>query len=447
MLPLLAGNYVMLIGYTLLDPLIVLAGTFLALYYAVANPVRLMGWLPAALTVYFFIPFVTLLTLWQTVPLVLSARAFLKGRLFMAKEAQPIVLFFILAFIASICFGLLVGQDVMRAAIRAVYYVCIFALAFFCYEMARRPGCYETFLKGLALTGLVLGAYGAYQIFADYLGLPVRGIVRSTTASDMAYEYGIVRINSLANEPKRLGYVLFVCGMASLFFARLKLKRRQLFNWTGYGVLFMSLFTFSGSYFLSVFLFGLVSLILYPGRFSKYILGLLLLVFLVALMIPELGVFDAIQHGYERRAMEIEIGLDGNRVYRQEFYAWDFLINFPVTALWGVGLGQYYMTLFDQYGVGVGINEYGGLVPLNSTFLEMVFDFGFIVSVLFYGAMGWLILKLRKAGETYLCLALLFLVIQSFTILTMQFMVMFAGVALGRIAQLRSVAQPQRTMI
>lgn len=424
----------MLIGYTLLDPLIVLAGTALAIYFLATRPIRLMGWLPAALTVYFFIPFITLLTLWQTVPLVLTGRALINGRLRMARSAQPIVLLFFLAFLISFCYALLAGHDGTRAVIRMVYYTGIFALMLFAYEMARRPECYEIFLNGLAITGAVLAAYGVYQILADYIGLPVRGIVRSISSTDMAYEYGIVRINSLANEPKRLGYVLFVCGMASLFLAQLQPQRKRLLTWMGFGSFFMSIFTFSGSYFLSVFFFACGAVVLYPSRAMKYFFAASALLVLVIIAFPDIGLFDALQHGYERRSQEVEIGLDGARVYRQEFYAWDYLERFPVSAFFGVGLGQYFVTLFREYGEGVGINGYGGLVPLNSTFLELVFDFGLVTAVLFYLAITRLILKLRKAGETYLCLALLFLTVQSFTILTMQFIVLFAGVGIARLA-------------
>ena len=53
----------MLIGYSILDPIVVFLGTILALYYLAVSPVRLLGWLPAALSLYFVIPTITLLTL------------------------------------------------------------------------------------------------------------------------------------------------------------------------------------------------------------------------------------------------------------------------------------------------------------------------------------------------------------------------------------------------
>jgi hypothetical protein len=49
---------------------------------------------------------------------------------------------------------------------------------------------------------------------------------------------------------------------------------------------------------------------------------------------------------------------------------------------------------------------------------------------------------LRRAGETFFCLSLLFLVVQSLTILNLLFIVFFAGVAMGRLVLHRKVALP-----
>lgn len=428
----------MLIGYTLFDPLVVISGTLLALYFLIKHPVRLLGWLPAALTIYFFIPLITLLTLWQTVPMLLTGRIFLRGRLPIASSARLPFIFFCIALILSFFYAFVVDQDTTRSTIRLVYYAGIIALLSFSYEMARTPHGYLLFLKGLAITGVVLAAYGFYQIIASYTHLPMRAIVRGTGSGGVAYEAGFMRINSFANEPKRLGYVLFVCGLASLFLAQLQQQEiKNKLRWMGCGTLFMSIFTFSGSYFLSVFLFTVCAAVLYPSKSTKYFFVAVLLILLMFAAFPDAGIFEAIQTGYERRNQEIEVGIDGKFVYRQEFYAWDYLDKFPNIAFSGLGLGQYFTSLNRYYGFGVGLNEYGGLIPLNSLFLELLFDFSGVVAVFFYVAILRLIIRLRNAGETYLCLALLFLIMQSFTILTLQFIVMFAGVALARLEALK----------
>ena len=70
-------------------------------------------------------------------------------------------------------------------------------------------------------------------------------------------------------------------------------------------------------------------------------------------------------------------------------------------------------------------------MPLNSNFLELIFDLGLIAAVLIYGGLILLVFRLRRAGETFFCLSLLFLVVQSLTILNLLYIVLFAGMALG----------------
>ncbi|SDL82027.1 hypothetical protein [Aliiruegeria lutimaris] len=424
----------MVFGYTPLDPLVVLIGTAMAAWFLIRKPIRLMAYMPAALSLYFFIPTITLMTLWQTIPLLLTGRVLAKGTLKVPSFAKFFVFLFGSAFVVSATYSLFSGDDRTRAIIRVIYYLGIFALFSFSYEMGRRPEGLRFLLKGLAAVGVVFSVYGLYQLVATPLGLPVRGILRGTYGADIAYEYGFVRINSLTNEPKRLGYVLFCSALACFALSRLKPERAKLLRKTSYLILFISLFTFSGSYFLSIVLFGLVAVILYPSRATPYALGLVAVLSFIIVILPDNEILEAIQHGYERRAVEVEIGIDGRFVYRQEFYAWDYLAHHPSVAVTGVGLGQYFVALNQEYGIGVGINEYGGLVPLNSNVLELLFDLGGPSAALFYFTMITLIWKLRQAGERFLCLALLFVTMQSLSILTLQWMVLFAGVGVGRLA-------------
>lgn len=430
----------MVFGYTPLDPLVVLIGTAMAAWFLSKKPVRLMAYMPTALSLYFFIPTVTLLTLWQTVPMLLTGRALMQGKIKAPSFVKPIVALIGMAFILSATFAVLAGDDGTRAAIRVVYYLGIFALFSFCYEMGRTPESLQLLLKGLVVMGTVFAAYGAYQILATPLGLPVRGIVRGTGGADIAYEYGFVRVNSLANEPKRLGYVLFCAVLACFALAKLEPERARRLRTAAWFILLISAFTFAGSYFATIALFGLAALLLYPSKATRYVFGLLVLFGFIITVFPDTGILEAIQYGYERRAAEVEVGLDGARVYRQEFYAWDYLANHIGTNFTGVGLGQYFITLNREYGVGVGYNEVGGLQPLNSNFLELLFDFGGGVAVLFYLMMILLIWKLRQAGERFLCLALLFVTIQSLTILTLHWMVLFAGVGTARLVIKRAAS-------
>lgn len=425
----------MVFGYTQLDPLVVLWGTSLAIWYLSRNAVKLLGFMPTALSLWFFMPVVTNLTLWQTVPLLLVGRAFLKGTVHLPRAVQPVMFVLAIIFVLSIGYTLAVGVDKARAFIRILYYFGIFATLSFAYETGRRPEASEVLLKGLVVMGVIYAVYGAYQIVAFYVGLPLRGIVYNASGVGiMAFEGGLLRINSLANEPKRLGYVLFLSAMACIFLGRKRSPRRaQQLRWTSVGIFAVSLMTFAGSYFLAIAFFCVGAMSLYPSRASKYFFALTMLAGAISILFPTLGILEAIQFGYERRLAEIEIGLDGTIVYRQEFFAWDYLKNNPLSLLTGVGIGQYYSEFNNAYGMGAGINEYGGLMPMNSNFLEMIFDLGAIATTMTYGCILFLIFRLRQAGETFYSLSLLFLVVQSMWVLNLLYITLFAGVALGRL--------------
>jgi hypothetical protein len=67
----------------------------------------------------------------------------------------------------------------------------------------------------------------------------------------------------------------------------------------------------------------------------------------------------------------------------------------------------------------------------------LIFDLGLIAAVLIYGGLILLVFRLRRAGETFFCLSLLFLLAQSLTILNLLYIVFFAGMAFGRLALYR----------
>lgn len=430
----------MVFGYTILDPLVVVFGTLLALWYLHHNRLQLIAFMPTALSVWFFVPTITNLTLWQTVPLLLTGRAVLMGGVKLPPAARPVLVILLLAFVVSVAFALLAGTDLTRTAIRVVYYLGLLALFGFAYEMGRMRGAYGVLLKGLVIMGVVYAAYGAYQIIAFYTGLPVRGIVYDASGTALIpFEHGFPRINSLANEPKRLGYLLLLSAIACVFFAKLPpAKRATQLRWVAAGILLISIFTFAGSYFLALAFFGLGLLVVYPSRATGYVLLALVAAAIAIAAVPNLGVYDALFSSYERRAFEIERGLDNDVVYRQEFFAWDYLVKNPIVAITGVGVGRYFSVLYSAYGPGVGMTEGGVLVPLNSGILELIFELGGIATAILYGGLVVLMYRLRSDAGAFWCICLLFLIIQSFTILVMPFIALFSGLAMGRLAVARA---------
>ncbi|HCQ66711.1 MAG TPA: hypothetical protein DIU07_16880 [Rhodobacteraceae bacterium] len=424
----------MIFGYTLLDPLVVLLGTALAIRLLATDSVRLVAYLPAALSVYFFIPTVTLLTLWQVVPMLLVLRVFLRGRITVPSSVRPVFGLFALVLFASAGYGFIPGSDTTRASIRVFYYLGVFGLFAFAYEMGRHQKSYVYLLRGFAVLAGVFAIYGVYQIVAYYTGLPFRGIVYGPSGAGFPVINGLPRINSLANEPKRLGFVLFVGALAFFELARhVDASRRTRYQLYGAFILAVSVLTFSSSYFISVAAFGVAALLLYPKRSVRYVIPVIVASAIVWAIGNQLGLGETLANIFDSRYAELELGLDAKFVYRQEFYARDYLLNHPWAILTGVGVGQYYSVLFSEYGVGVGYNEYGGLMPLNSMLLELLFDLGGLVTVPFYILLGMLVLKLRRSGLRFLTLALLYLTLQSLSIQTLHFQMLIAGLALGQL--------------
>lgn len=422
----------MVFGYSLLDPVVVALFAVATLYLLRMNRTRLLAWLPAALSMYFIVPVVTLLSAGQVVMLILTARMTLRARIAGPRPFVPVMIVLLGLLFIALVNGLSARGDSLRVLIRLSYYLGLLAVFSFCYEFARTAEGQARFLNGLVVLGLIMGGYGLYQILAVYVGLPMRGILRGTTGADIPFEGGlIVRINSLANEPKRLGYVLLVCALAMQEMARRDMSR-QVLRWLSYGLLALSAMTLSGSYFLAVAIFVLSLTLFYPKALMR-VVPIMALGVIIFYLLPDLQIRETLVNAYERRLAEVEIGLDGAVVYRQEFYAQDYIRNHP-TVLWaGVGLGRYYTALNMAYGAGVGIGLDGSLLPMNSAALETLFDLGGAFTLLLYSALLGLIIRLKRTGDGFLSLGLLFLLVQSFSIQTLPFVAMFAGVGAARV--------------
>lgn len=427
----------MIFGYTPFDPFVVIFGVILALRYLVKNAPKLIGLMPTALSIWFFVPSLNRMTLWQAIPLMLTFRTALRGSIKLPKMAS--VTFFVLApcIAFSFLFAILFGADQSRAIIRVIYYTSLLALFSFSYEMGLKPESHELLLKGFAIMGIVYGAYGLYQVLAFYTGLPVRGVVYSASGHGIIpVIQGIPRVNSLANEPKRLGYVMFLAALACVFLARVPSQHssKQLY-FAAIAIISVSVMTFSSSYFVAMGFFAASSLLMKPSKSMGYLIAIVGVAILIMLLLPNLGVLQAITDAYNSRSSEFEVGIDNSVVYRQEFFAWDYIENNPLAVTFGVGVGQYFSVLNSEYGPGVGYGLFGELAPLNSNFLELVFDFGAVAVLAIYGSLAILILKLRKSGELFYCYGLLFLLCQSFTILTLLYIMLLSGLAMGKLAK------------
>ncbi len=423
----------MLIGYSFLDPVVVGSFTLYCLWLLTQNPVRLFAFLPAALSLYFFIPSITLITLWQTVPALLFIRGVFGRGLKYPPRLQFALQLLLAVVVLSVLSPLFTDGDFTRALIRLVYYLTLFALFSFSYELGSHPKALRFLISGLIATGLIYSFYGIYQLIAVKTGLPVRGIIYGVSpVSLLPLQGAFARINSFANEPKRLGYVLFLASLASFYSASVS-RGKKIYLACGILSLIVSFFTFSTSYFSAIAVFFVLGSITHP----KYAAWLSLVFAVLAGLLAIFNLDSLIETARElvdARLVEFEVGIDSRFVYRQEFFVLDFLQNDPLSSFFGVGLGQYFSVLSEKYGAGVGIGQDGRtLIPLNSQLLELVLDLGLIAAVLVCVFLGRLVLKLKGAGEVFLSLSLLFLIIQSFWIQTGLFVAVFAGLGLARL--------------
>lgn len=436
----------MIFGYTPLDPVFVLAGSLFSLYLLLVHPNRLMLYLPAALSVYAIAPFVTLLTVADTVPLLILLITLLSGKFALPQRIQPwlITLVFLIFFQALVA---LVADDLSpdRILIRSLYYLTLLTLFIFSLNACRKDETYHLLLRGMAIIAAIHAIYGLYQLIAVPAGLPVRGILRGTTGADIAMEGIFVRINGLANEPKRLGYVLGIGALAFFELARRHQgARRRRLRQAGALVLAISLLTFSGSYFLALALMGLVLVVLYP-RFLKKLIVPGIVVGLAIPIFPDTSkqLWESIDMGFDRRATEVVAGLYGQKIYRQEFFAEEYLSIHPETILTGVGIGRSNSVLHEEFGNGAGYDE-GYLLPLNSEALQILFDLGGLGAIIVYGTLLALIWRAWRLRETFLMMALLLLGMQSLSILTMQFLAILMGAAWARMPAKDKHPTPKR---
>lgn len=423
----------MLIGHGPIDTAVVVGFTIYCAWILTREPVKLFSFLPAALSLYFFIPSITLVTLWQTVPGLLFLHGFLRSGFTIPKHfrvaGQIVAIVALFAFLAPF----LLGGDASRALIRLFFYVTLFSLFSFSFKVGRNPNALRHLINGLVVTGLVYSLYGLYQLVAAKTGLPVRGIVHGvSTESVLPIQGFFVRINSFASEPKRLGYVLFVAALAAYTTARVSPLRRR-FELLAVFFLSISILTFSTSYYAALATFFAASSLIYPKYIFKIWPILLSLAAFLAFFNAD-SILDAIQSMVDARLTELEIGMDGRFVYRQEFFAVDFIRKNLSSVPFGLGLGQYFRELTQAYGPGVGIGEDGRtLLPLNSLPLELVFDLGAIVVGLVYAWIIRTIFILKKTGEDFLALSLLFLLIQSYWINTALFLSLYMGLSCARL--------------
>ncbi|MBI1357420.1 MAG: hypothetical protein GC160_24025 [Acidobacteria bacterium] len=354
--------------------------------------------MPFILTFYVIVPFGTLLTPSRVVPLVLLAWMVISARGEPFRRHLDVFLVVITLSIVSVLAALMIADSGSRPLLRFLNYATLLSIFAFAAYGCRTPKGLTMAMWGLAICAGLHGAYALYQIVAFETGLPFRAIVRGLSGRfDVAQAYGLFRVNGLASEPKRLGYVLFAGALASIYLTksvspglhRTALRTNAIISFA------LSFLTMSASYFAAVAV-SIGGMLLMSSRLWRIVPVGVAVVGLALFASPDLAsrVTDLFADTVEDRFEEVSAGLDAVRVYRQEFYAEDYAKAHPLSLVTGLGMGRYNNVLNEEYGEGVGLVG-NMLLPLNSQIFEIGFDLGLPGLLILYGGSVALILSLK----------------------------------------------------
>lgn len=454
-------------GFGIIDYIVVSGVLLISIHLLATSPQRLMLLLPTFLTIDFFIPFGSQLTPYRLVPLLLGGWLLLKQRIYVGRRNTVWLTAFVLAIIVALLYAIFIGDAGSRPWLRAAQYLGVFFVFVFAYQMVRTVIDVERALLGLALAAAIHGIYATYQLVASRLGLPFRGIVYDEGSDGGAGSMGIdglLRVNGFADEPKRLGYVLFCGALALVYFYWLQKSRNRIPSYQGqtnfrFGkpamvVLFaicviMSLLTFASSYFIAVAISLALLAVTLSVHALKLALASLVVIMVLAIGLPEtFGAYvDVLSTLLGSRTEELGRGLDTRFVYRQEFFARDYVSNDWSVLATGVGLGRYNTEFLERYGPGAGFSIDGAIMPLNSQLFEIGFDLGALGLLVFYLGGCLLAVQVGRKGplEFVLSTSLMFMIIQSLFVHNLYLLAFVAAINAAFISSVRaSVFRGQR---
>lgn len=421
------------IGHGLIDYIVVFASVLLTMWLLQKKPVLLLLWLPSLLTIDFFIPFMTQLTPSRIVPLFVGVWLVLKGYFPPTRQHQLLFIVSIFGVGLSFIYSFFVHDLGTRAIFRSLHYLSLLFVFIFVARMARsREGLAHGFL-GLLLAGLLHAFHAGYQQIANFVSLPYRGVIYSEGGSTVPVMAGpFLRVNGLADEPKRLGYILLTAALIGVLFMMRKryfsgyieptvklLGLRNNLIMTSYILLMLvcGLMTFSGSFLFAMMISSVLLLAMFSVRVVYAALILTPVVAIAAVLLSD-TISDysiVLEEMYQDRVAEINAGLDSDNIYRQEFFAQALVEENPDTLIFGLGMGRYNIVFYENFGFGAGYDEFGALKPLNSQFFEVGFDLGLIGLLVFYAGGMYLFFVTRGKNwhQFALSTTLLFLIVQS----------------------------------
>lgn len=384
------------IGHGIIDYIIVFAFLAYALYAAFTKTERILNVLPAAVSFFFFIEVGPRLTPDKLMPTVFLGAVVLRmgwgyfktnKPAFMSK--WPLVFFIVLLISAFVgTYTTAYFRDLLsspqlntRLFVQIISYFNVLLIFLIVRRECIVLGSTDKLLKSFVWTTTILTVYGFYQYFANQLGLPFRGIVYAEgavgTANVKTIDDMMFRVNSFANEPKRLTYFMVVGSLILLKFKSYYFSHLgRLFTWLLIiGHLVILWWTYSTSIYFSVAIF-LAGLLIYSVfiNYNRRLFNSLI----VTILIGGAGYLYQSQELDELYEVRVEEQLEYEEV-RQEYYGWDYLVKYPGHFVTGLGPGMYNFALAVEFpGLGGLTSNLSGLKPFNSALLVYLFDFGIV---------------------------------------------------------------------
>lgn len=383
-----------LLGHGVIDYVVVFLFILYSIYAGLTKPHRILYILPASLSFFFFIEIGPRLTPDKLVPAIFIVfTIFNKGIGYFFNNERPkrwLLIVFLLILLSSIIGAVstsyyanhlkssFINTRLIIQLIGYTNYILIFIIA---RKECGNPDGKRRLITSFFATTIILCLYGVYQYYANEFGWPYRGIVYSANKSGFggfsSAKDLIFRVNSFANEPKRLTYFILIGIIINLkYFQEIRSRIGLLFTALLLVLHFVILWlTYSTSIYFASALF-LVFLIYYLFfiSFDKKLSTILITV----VSISAITLFikrDYIQRIYSIR---VEEQLENDEI-RAEVYGQKYLLENPDQFLFGFGPGMYNFVLAKRYPGKAGILNNGTyIVPFNSDIIIFLFDFGFI---------------------------------------------------------------------
>jgi len=384
-----------LVGHGLIDYLFVFFMIAYAYYSGQTKPHRILYILPACLSFFFFIPVGSNLTADKLVPAIFITSVILsKGSNYFSianKKANNWVgkmwlLIALSAIIGSVYSSYYENHVISpffktRLIIQLIGYINYILIFIIIRKEVSKLNGKKTALTAFLITTSILSIYGVYQYFAHQFGWAYRGIVYNANSTGFGgYKDSgdlIFRVNSLANEPKRLTYFLVIGIIILIKYKNPILKKINFVTYLSlvgiHGIVLW--LTYSTSIYLAIIVF-IVFLMLYT-LFIQY--NKTLSRQLVILLILGTGTYLYQRVYFENLyTLRVDKQLEREEV-RAEVKGQEFIISNPEMFIVGIGPGIYNFALAKEFPKVGGLTENGTfLIPFNSGLMTYLFDFGII---------------------------------------------------------------------